>query len=258
MLTFVYLVLSAPLLNRPINHDEVYNTLCYLDALPFSAPTDITSNKKITDQFYMSWRTDWERQIALHPPFVSLFYSGWTRLFGDSELSLHLPPFLIGFVGILLLYQIGSFFLKRDAVFAASLATACSITWIGYSVQAVHAMFEAGIFLIALFFFCRYVRSGERKDLTRLQIANLFGILIFYHFVIFLMVQTLFLFLSRKKYSLKMDSFVLMGLVFILYGILFLSNYYAGGFDYPWCWSKICPETFQQTVSGLPFQLVMP
>jgi hypothetical protein len=257
VLAFVYLALSTPLANRPLNHDEIYNTLCYLHTSPMASPTDTAFEKDMLDKFGLSWRTDWRREISLHPPFVYLFYYGWTRIFGDSEISLHAPPLLIGLLGLLLLYQIAAPLLGRRVAFAASLATACSTAWLGYSVQAVHAMFEAGIFLISLFFFTRYVRSSDKKDLVCLRIANLFGILIFYHYVVFLLAQALFFFLNRKKYQMRPVSFFLMGLVFLSFGVFFLSHYYAGEFNISF-WSQVCPDFFQQTVSGLPFQVSKP
>ena len=97
VIILLYLILIIPLINNALWHDEIYNTFLYLHTFPIIG----FHAKQSLSQGY-GWSTDWQRQIALHPPFRLLFYYAWIRIFGDSEASLHIPVAIAGLLGIII------------------------------------------------------------------------------------------------------------------------------------------------------------
>lgn len=215
-------------MNNALWHDEIYNTFLYLKALPNISPQ---ANHTLSKSYSFSWSTDWKRQIVLHPPFLSLIYYVWIRLFGDSEVSLHIPVAIAGLLGIIIVYFLGSLVFDNDVGLMAALATAFSSSHIMYSVQTVHAIFEMLIFLSSILCLARFVITKNAGLFRLLLLLNILGALIFYYYFFYLIIQTIVLWLLKKDLKIKSLYFaavfisVTVFLVFVKY--TYDKNFYS-------------------------------
>src|SRR5262249_3515057 len=109
------LMLRLPNLNESIWNDEVWSTHVLIG--------DLAS-------LYQTAIGDW------HPPCYQVFMFGWIRLFGDSELSVRMPSFLLGVSSIPLVYALASRVVERKTALLSSFLLAVSPTHIWYSQEA--------------------------------------------------------------------------------------------------------------------------
>ena len=166
LLIIFYLIIRLPLINGGLWHDEIYNTSIYL--APDKSEIAIEREDAISSEYpwlaeNFNRSSDWKRQISLHPPFISIFYAVWIKIFGDSEISLHIPPIIAGILTVIVLYLLGTLIFDKNVGFLAALALTFSAPHITYSAMAVPAMFEMCIFLISLYFFFKFMLVEDRK-----------------------------------------------------------------------------------------------
>jgi 4-amino-4-deoxy-L-arabinose transferase-like glycosyltransferase len=203
----------------------------------------------------LSWGTDYKRQLAIHPPFLSILYYFWIRLFGDSEISLHIPVMIVGLLGGFLLYFFGSILFGSDVSFLATLATSFSISHIEYSTQAVHAIFEPFILLASLLCFYRFVITKNKIFFRGLLILNLFGILIYYHYFVYLVIQTMILWVGRKEFKVPKIYFISVPILItafvVITAICFSEWRYI---NYLWMRSDF--KTLVNIIISLPFNII--
>ena len=227
IIILLYLILIIPLMNNALWHDEIYNTSLYLHTFPaigFHA-------KEPAPQAY-GWSTDWQRQIALHPPFLSLFYYAWIRAFGDSEISMHIPVAIAGLLGIIILYFLGLAVFDNDVGFMATLATTFSSSHIIYSVQAVHAIFEMLIFLASLLCLTQFIIRKTARLFKLLLLLNMLGIFIFYYYFFYLIVQTIVLLILKKDLKIPPPYFVMVSLLLAVFFVFVKFNYAHNRYSY--------------------------
>lgn len=184
LLTGVYLALRLPLLNTPLLPDETFFTSDFLTALP---------------PLFGTWPEQWSRQLAVHPPFLSFLYFFWIRIFGDSLLSIRFLPLLCGLASIFLCYALATRLIgDRWGFWCALMLTSCG-SHIHYSVTAVYAIFELTSFLAALLALIIYCEGNKEK---RFLYASLFaGVLVSYHFIVFMVLSSALLVLYRRRVS---------------------------------------------------------
>jgi len=252
IILLLYLLIRLPLLDKPLQHDEVYNTFVYLHAAPFSQ-TAATSLS--LEQPLFNWKTDGIRQIAMHPPFLSAFYYCWIRIFGDGEISLHLPVIILGLAGLVLLYFLGSIIFGSAVGFFAALATSFSIAHIEYSTQAIHAIFEVFILLFSLFLLYKYISTKEKKFFYALPVINLFGILIYYHYWVYLTAQTLILWFYRRELKPAKINFILVFIGALLFIAFVFRCFMAKLYNYDF-WMLPDFKTLVNVIVGLPTHII--
>lgn len=228
----LYLLLRVPLMDKALWQDEIRNTFEYLNTSPL---TGIDQDKETIPGY--SWGRTWGEQIVIHPPALSAFYYVWIRVFGDSEISLHVPTLIAGLGSLLLLYFFGSFVFSRDIGFLAAVAMALSPSHIGYSAEAVHAVFELLVFLASVFVFCRYVVMKDRRLWYLLLALNMLGIFVFYHYLFYIIIQTIALWVLRDRVKVSTAYFITVVLLAALF-LFFVTTSYAKGM-YHWThWPK--------------------
>jgi len=241
----LYLLIRIPLATNPLQHDEVYNTLLYLHSSPLlnsNAYTLATDSK-------WGWGQDWKKQAAIHPPLLSAFYYFWIRIFGDSEISLHLPAILIGLLGAILIYLIGISIFDQDVGLWATLALIFSLSHIGYSTQAVPAIFESSIILASILLFIKFITNQTRKYFILLTMLNVIGISLFYHYLFYLCLQTVILWWHKKigrAYAATVITTVSLFMLFFIYCAL---NYL---YSHPY-WLQINPKEVFKIINLLPY-----
>ncbi len=201
--------------------DETFNTLPYLHSNPldYSITHSAASPDTCASPGGLCWGKAWRGQTALHPPGVTILYYCWIRVFGDSELSIHIPAFIAGLLSVIAMYLLARLIIGPQAALFASLALVLSPAHIGYSTQAVHAIFELSIFLFSLLFFAKFILTRKSKYFILLNIANILGVMTFYHYQFFLFFQLLtFLALKiKKKIAVSAAYFFLWTAVMILF-----------------------------------------
>ncbi len=71
-----------------------------------------------------------------HPPFYAIFMYLWTSVFGDSEISVRIPPLMFGLSSILLTYYIALKFLGKNTSLLVSFLMCINPVHIWYSREA--------------------------------------------------------------------------------------------------------------------------
>jgi hypothetical protein len=225
----LYLTIRIPLLNKPLQHDEIYFTSTYLSALP-SSQKQPDNNTGSNEEF--GWNNDWQRHLSFRIPSVFLFYYYWDRVFGDSEISVHWPALILGLIGIILYYYLGLLLFNPRISLLAAAATTLSISHIGLSTTATFLIFEFCVFGATLLSATQFLLTQNRKFLYLTMILNIFGVLIFYHYFAYLFLQTLLFWFKREK--LRIPRYYFVGAVTSLLGftMMFFYFYLHGWFDY--------------------------
>ena len=221
IIIFFYLLIRLPLIDKPLGHDGVYNTKEFLKDSPVS--NFFPQNKDVL-YYEKSWSRDWARQLSIHPPLVSTFYYFWVRVFGDSEASLYIPTIIFGLAGLMSVYFLGILLFGSDVSFLAVLATSFSLSHIEYSTAAVHAIFELFIFAASILIFYKFIKSKDKGIFRWLFLSNICGVFIFYHYFIYLLLQTIILWIKRKILEIPKYYFFTIGLFFVLFAAIILRN----------------------------------
>lgn len=252
VIVILYLLLRAPLAGKALWHDEIYGTRSYLSTSPL---LEFQQEKKALADF--SWGTDWKRQMKIHPPLWYVFYYCWVRLFGDSEVSLHIPVMLIGLMGIVLLYAFSSLIFENDISFPATLATVFSASHIMYSAQVVHAVFELLIFLVSLILLYKFIITGNPRKFRLLLIANVLGVCIFYHYLLYLFVQNAILWALRSRLKIRPLYFIIVFLFLISFYSFFALNYVKNRYADFRHWPENTPEQTRMNIVFLPINFTL-
>jgi len=256
LLTAVYLIPRIPFVNKPLNNDEIYNTFLYLDTNPFSTGT-MSAGLQGRSPDQPNWKTDYKRQIPIHPPLVSIFYYYWIRIFTDSEISLHIPPLIAGWLSLIIFYILGSYLVGEEIALAAGIVFNFSAAFIAYSTQAVLAAFELFCLLLSLLLLYRFLTRRNKTDLRNLCIINILSALTFYHYFVFLFGQTIIFFLFRKKLDIRLPYFIFAFSLFAIFASIltyaFLGNHYSG-FNF---WPDISASYLLKRIIMLPHTLIL-
>jgi hypothetical protein len=250
----LYLAIRIPLLNKPLQHDEIYFTSTYLRALPSFHGQ---ANENAESNGTIAWDNDWQRHLSFRLPSVFLFYYYWVRMFGDSEISVHLPALFLGFIGIILYYYLGLLLFNRRVSLLAVAATTLSISHIGLSTTATFLIFEFCIFGATLLSLAQFLMTQNRKLLYLTMILNIFGVLIFYHYFAYLFLQTLIFWFNREKLRIPRYYFVCAVTALLGFTMMFFYFYLNGWFDYgTGFWIKNNLYTLLSVVVWLPFSFI--
>ena len=234
----LYLALRVVLAERTIDHDEMYNTTQFLTLVNYPHSSGL-----------MTWRSDWKRQLGIHPPFLSLFYFGWVRIFGDSELSLRTPPLAAGLLTLAMTYSIGKHLFNRLVGLLAACGLAVAGSHIAYSLSAIHAIFDMLFMLMALCALINYAYSGKRSDLYWLLLANVVGFTHFYYFITVLVPQAVYLFVKRRSLSVPSSYFLFVCVLSLIFAIPVVSGYQST-YEYTW-WGRGSVESTARLLGGL-------
>jgi hypothetical protein len=250
-ITLLYLAIRIPLLNKPLQHDEIYFTSTYLHTLPsINKPADVNAGG---DEAFV-WSNDWQRHLSFRLPSVFLFYYYWDKVFGDSETSVHLPALILGLLGVIIYYYLGLLLFTPRASLLAAAATALSISHIGLSTTASFLIFEYCIFGASLLSLAKFMLTWDRKLLYLTLLLNIFGILIFYHYFAYLFLQTLLFWFNKDKLRIPRYYFICAGTVLLGFTMMFCYFYLHGWFDYGtgfWLTNNL--PTLLSVVVWLPF-----
>lgn len=241
---FFYLVLTVPLMNKAFWHDEIYNTSLYLNPFPVIQPKSQGFN----------WAADWQRQIALHPPVLSLLYYAWIRCFGDSEISLHTPVVIAGLLGVILLYFLGNIIFDNDIGFIATLTITFSSSHIMYSVQTVHAIFEMLIFLASMLCLAQLVVTKSARLFRLLLVLNVLGACTYYYYCFYLIIQSIIFWILRKDLRVKLIYFIMIFLLLALFSSFVKFNYDAKRYSVYKNWPKNDFGRSKKNIVYLPYE----
>jgi hypothetical protein len=240
--------LRLPLLDKPLQHDELYNAFPYLATSPL---THAAARTPANGELPFDWAADWKRQLVVHPPTLSAFYFGWIRVFGDSPVSLHVPPLMAGCVGVGATYLLGAVLAGPAVGVAAALALTVSLSHVEHSTQAVHAAFEVAILALSLWLLARLLVRGTRDDRNRLIAVNVAGVLLFYHYVVFLAVQTVILWPRRRGLAIGTTYFLAAGMAAAGVAAVFVHGFARQEYGYDY-WMSGGLKTLGATAFSLP------
>jgi len=248
VLVFIYLMLTIPLLGKAFWHDEIYASFSYLKAAPF-----IDNNVKLdTDRYVPVWREDYKRVISFDPPmFLSVYYL-WIRVFGDSEISLHIVSMINSLAALILVYFLGKLVFNKRVSFFASMALVFSPAFLMYSVQANTMSFEIIYFVLSLFLLSKLLISQKRKYFYLLLAANLLGLYSFYHYVFYLCLQVLFLWIKRRELKVNVMYLVASCCVIGAFFLFFIYNQVSEKYSNREYWQKNNIKSLAHNMVFLP------
>ena len=119
------ILLRLPHLNRSLWYDELWSTSIKLKNLVSLGVTAL---------------------LDPHPPFYVVFMYLWISIFGDSEISIRIPPLIFGTLSIVLVYYLALKFLEKNASLLAAFLMCISPVHIWYSREA--RPYSATLFLL--------------------------------------------------------------------------------------------------------------
>jgi hypothetical protein len=251
-----YLIIRAPLINKPLNHDEIYKTSLFLHTSPITEfRSHKNTNLKEESPWFKSWETDWRRHLVLHPPLLSTFYYFWIRVFSDSETSLRIPPLIFALAGIILLYFFGFTLFGSEVSFLSTLAITLSLSHIIYSTLAIDQIFASFILLASLLYFCKFFISEREGMPPMLLILNIIGVLIFYHYFVYLFIQTIILWFYRKRLKITKYYFIGACVLMTLFLISVVAVFWVRGHCYDH-WTHNNLKTTIKAITSLPYPYV--
>lgn len=117
------------------------------------------------------------------PPFHYIFMFLWIRLFGDSELSVRMPPLVFGIVSILLTYTLASRFIGKKGALLTSFLLCVSPVHIWYSQEARPYSGTLFFLLLAIFSYYKLKDSGSNSIWYLVYFGSLFSA-VFSHFYV--------------------------------------------------------------------------
>lgn len=246
LLSAAYFALRIPLLDTPFIPDEFFFSSDYLTAIPdpFS---------RVADPAAGYWAVQWQRQLAVHPPFLSFFYFLWTGIFGDSLLSIRIPALLCGLAGIFFCCFLADRLPGEKCGFWCALMLSACGAHIHYSVTAVYAIFELTTFLGALLALAVY--SERKSGAVLLYCALIGGALVSYHFIVFMMLSSVFLLSYRRRIPLPRAYVGLCAVFSILIAVNACQSWKRGIYD-TFHYRMISVSTLASWTRELPDQIL--
>jgi len=163
----VALLLRLPNLNESLWFDELWSTRLKLRNLV------LLSNSVLFD---------------VHPPFYSIFMYVWVKLFGDTELSIRMPPLIFGISSIFMAYALAVKLADKKTAFLTSLLLCLSPVHIWYSQEA--RSYSGILFLLLLTILSYYKLKDYRPHALwyAVYLGSLFAaVLSHYYMVVYLM-----------------------------------------------------------------------
>ena len=118
-----------------------------------------------------------------HPPFYQILMFLWIRLFGDSELSIRIPPLIFGILSIFLTYLLALRFTGKKGALLTSFLLCVSPVHIWYSDEA--RLYSETLFflLLAIFSYYKLIDSKSNSIWYLVYFASLFSA-VFSHFYV--------------------------------------------------------------------------
>lgn len=186
------LLLRLPNLNESLWYDEIWSTHVMLPNL------SVLYRGSLGD---------------LHPPFYQVFMFGWIRLFGDSELSVRMPPLLFGLSSIFLVYALASRVVERKTALLGSFLMAASPVHIWYSQEARSYSSLLFFLLLSLVAYLKLKEPGPRRIWFFVYFGALFACsLTHFYLSIYVVLISMICILERhqqKKFILGMNFVIL-------------------------------------------------
>ena len=158
------------------------------------------------------WNRIWEDPAA---PFYPLLMSFWVRLFGDSELSVRMLPFLCGILSIVLIYLVALKLTDRLSAMIASFLLALSPVHVWYSREAVPYSMLVLLALMSVYSFYKIKEKGRIGGWCAVYFLSLLIAVFTHWFVIVLVVVFSCLVLSEKNKRVKFLVWGLNSSIFI-------------------------------------------
>jgi len=128
--------------------------------------------------------------IDVHPPLYSVFMACWNGLFGDSGISMRLPPLLCGLLSILLIYKLGERLVDRRTGLVAALLLTTSPVHVWYSIEGRPYTAMMLLTLAAALLQLRLLAGGANRR-TWVSYAVVLLVMVFTHYYLAVVVGAL-------------------------------------------------------------------
>ena len=139
------------------------------------------------------------RQSDPFPPLYYVLGKLWSLVAGLSEAALRFPSVVYSALGIVAIYFLAAELFDRRTARLASALLVFSPYSINYAQEA--KMFSLFWLLgtVSFFFLCRYLRTGERRELWGYALASIASIYTFYMGFVVLVVENLIFFALARR-----------------------------------------------------------
>ncbi len=244
----MFFALCAPLLTRPLTHDEIYYSSAYFTGIAAA------TNGEAAARPYERWDTDWSRQLAIHPPGLYWFYRAWTEIFGDSPAAMRIPPLAAGAALIFIVLVGGADAFGAQAASAAALLIACSPAYSEYSARAVPAIFEALVCVMTLLALRAVLGRPRAARAAALALVNVAGLLLFYHYAVVLSAQSVALWSARRRCRAFTPLAAASALSVIFLAVFIAANAAQGNYAHSW-WMPPTVMNLVRAIVRLPIRV---
>jgi len=171
----------------------------------------------------------------VHPPFYTLVLAFWIKMFGDSEISIRLPPLICGLLSIPLTVSIGTRLVGSKAGLLAGFLMTISPVHIWYSHEA--RQYSALLFLTLSGIYCYYkIQDGRANRRWKILFgASVFGAAFSHYYAgVFLAILVFLAWRSHgpERISIIRIGAVVLGLFLIFMGLKAATDALRTSVDY--------------------------
>ena len=208
----ISVLLRLPNLNESLWYDELWST----------------NIKLAKDHLFSTMRFD------TSPPLYSILMFIWIRLFGDSEISIRIPPLIFGFLSIFLTYSIASRFTDKKNGILAAFLMCLSPVHIWYSQEARPYSAVLFFLLLSLLSFYKLKEAEMNARWYFIYFISLFmAVFSFYFAVAYLVALSIISFFEKKMGSVRKKVLIINGIIIIFFCLFFIwhiktSNRFTG------------------------------
>ena len=187
--------------------DEIYGTL-----LTAKQPIDYLLNPHIN--------------LPVSTYHIILHY--WMQIFGQSEFSIRFPALIFGVLSIFVIYKVGKEIFNQEVGFLSALMLAISPFHLHYSQEARPYSLLMLLSLVSIYYFIRFLKSGNKKDGIVYTLSTLIGIYTHYFIFFLLIFQNIYFFIynikNKKLVKIWIISQGIVALIFLGYNPHFLGQ----------------------------------
>lgn len=181
------ILLRLPNFNENLWFDELWSTKIILG--------------NIGNLFHQIW-------FDIHPPFYPTFMFFWIRLFGDSEISIRIQPFVFGILSIFLTYAVALKYTEKKTALLTSFLLCVSPVHIWYSQEARHFTTVLFFILASIFSYSR-LREPKANPIWYLVYFGSLFLAVFTHYCAFVFLLLFLIICLFKVNKVKRNILIL-------------------------------------------------
>jgi len=164
--------------------------------------------------------------VAVNTYHIILHY--WMQIFGQSEFSVRFPALIFGVLSIFMIYKVGKITFNQEIGLLSALILAISPFQVHYSQEARSYSLLMLLSLVSIYYFVKFMRSNNKKDIGIYIVSTLMGIYTHYFIFFLLIFQNIYFFIYNNKNKKLVKDWLIsqctIAIVFLLYNPYFFKH----------------------------------